>query len=189
MIIISGLGNPGKEYKGSRHNLGFEIIDKLQEELGFPEFKKKFDGLYSKGYIFDEEIVFFKPQIYMNLSGSPIKKILGFFKVNPKKNLFVVHDDLDLTFPKFRVKTNGGHGGHNGIRDIIKHIGNDFYRLKFGIKNKLLVEKRVLPNNFVLNKFSKKETEVIIKLKKRISTNFTLLVNRNFSMFANSLDI
>ena len=134
MILITGLGNPGKEFLKTRHNVGFDIIDSIHSEFDFPEFSKKFNSLYSKKTIYGEIIVIQKPMSYMNLSGDPIKKIMNFFKINNTEDIFVFHDDLDLKFSKLRIKNSGGHGGHNGIKNIIGLIGPNFNRIKFGIK-------------------------------------------------------
>lgn len=189
MIILCGLGNPGKEYIGTRHNIGFELINCLHKHYNFPDFRKKFDGLFSKAEILGQEVVMFKPEKFMNLSGKPIRALSKFFKVNYKMNLYVLHDDLDLAFLKIRIKKAGGHGGHNGIRDIINNIGNDFHRIKIGIKNDLLIENKISSSDFVLSKFSSSEKQNIIKLKKKLKDHFYLILNRNFPLFVNNLNI
>ena len=161
MILITGLGNPGNKFKSTRHNIGFEIIDSIHTHYKFPIFRSKFDGLYSKKNIFGENIVIFKPQTFMNLSGQPIKIIRQYFKLDKLKDLIVIHDDIDMDFLKIRIKTGGGHGGHNGVRDIIKYNGKDFYRVKFGIKNEIFIKKKLKTENFVLDSFIKKEIEKI----------------------------
>ena len=189
MIILSGLGNPGREYKGTRHNLGFDLINSLHKHYNFPEFKKKFDGLFSKYEILGREVVMFKPERFMNLSGKPIRTISQFFKVNCKKNLYVFHDDLDLAFLKIRIKESGGHGGHNGIKDIINNVGNEFCRVKVGIKNNLLIKNKISSSDFVLNKFSSSEKKNITKFKEKLQNHIDLILNRNFSLFINNLNI
>ena len=189
MIILSGLGNPGKEYDGTRHNIGFDLINCLHKHYNFPEFRKKFDGLFSKSEILGQEVVMFKPEKFMNLSGKPIRAISQFFKVNCKRNLYVLHDDLDLSFLKIRIKEAGGHGGHNGIKDIINNIGNEFHRVKIGIKNNPLIENKISSSDFVLSKFSSSEKKKIIEFKKKIQEHFYLILNRNFSLFINNLNI
>ena len=134
MILIVGLGNPGKEFEKTRHNIGFEIINDIQKELLFPGFIKKFNGVYSKKYIFNQEVILFKPMKFMNLSGNPTQQVFNFFNIKNTDNLVVFHDDLDLEFPIIRCKTIGGHGGHNGIRDMIGIFGEKFNRIKVGIK-------------------------------------------------------
>ena len=189
MIILSGLGNPGKEYIGTRHNLGFDLINSLHKHYGFPEFKKKFDGLFSKSEILGQEVIIFKPETFMNLSGQSIAKISLFFKINCEKNLYVLHDDLDLDFLKIRIKKAGGHGGHNGIKNIISNIGNEFYRIKVAIKNNFSEEKKVSSSDFVLSKFSSSEKKNITKFKESFLHHFNLILNRNFSLFINNLNI
>jgi PTH1 family peptidyl-tRNA hydrolase len=189
MILISGLGNPGGEFENTRHNIGFEIIDTIRENFGFPKYQKKFKGQISKKVISDKTVILFKPQNFMNLSGEPIRKVSDFHKVENQKNLFIFHDDLDIDFPKIRIKENGGHGGHNGIKNIITFIGNDFHRIKFGIKNNLLIEKKIEPKDFVLNKFSNKERKIINDLKNKIKDNLNYLLDKNFSLFVKNLSI
>ncbi len=183
MILIVGLGNPGEEYKFTRHNIGFEIINSLHDHYNFPVFKKKFDGLYSKKNLFGETIIIFKPLNFMNLSGSPIKKIRDYFKLDNLNDLILIHDDLDMDFFKIRVKSKGGHGGHNGVRDVIKFNGQDFFRIKIGIKNDYLLKKKIRPEFFVLDKFNLHERKRIEGLKKLFIQNFEYLVNKKFSLF------
>ena len=183
MILIVGLGNPGEKYKFTRHNLGFEIIDSFHSHFKFPIYKSKFDGLYSKKNLFETEVIIFKPQLFMNLSGNPIKKIRDYFKVKNTLDVIIIHDDIDMEFLKLRVKSTGGHGGHNGVRDAIKFNGNDFHRIKLGVCNKLLQEKKIEPDNFVLNKFNPNERKIIEKFKKLANQYFEHLINKEFSLF------
>ena len=186
MILITGLGNPGKEFLKTRHNVGFDIVDSIHSEFNFPKFSEKFNSLYSKKNIYDEVIVIQKPMSYMNLSGDPIKKIFNFFKINNTEDIFVFHDDLDLEFSSLRIKSFGGHGGHNGIKNIIGLIGPRFNRIKFGIKNSSYKEKNIDAEKFVLDKFNPSELEIIEAVKKKIITNFELLIKKDFSSFKNN---
>ena len=104
MFFLVGLGNPGQEYLSTRHNIGFKIIDSIYQCFKFPTFKEKFDGLITKKIIDNHEILLFKPMKFMNLSGNPIKKVIDFYKINPKEELIVFHDDLDMDFSKIRIK-------------------------------------------------------------------------------------
>ncbi len=183
MILIVGLGNPGEKYQFTRHNVGFEIIDSFHSYFKFPEYKSKFDGLFSDKKLFGQKIIIFKPQIFMNLSGNPIKKIRDYFKITNTSDIILIHDDIDMEFLKLRVKANGGHGGHNGVRDTIKFNGKDFYRIKLGIRNQLLEEKKIRPEIFVLNKFDKNERQIIEKFKKLSNQYFEHLVNKDFPLF------
>ena len=183
MILIVGLGNPGSDFKNTRHNIGFDIIDSIQSYFQFPKFLKKFDGYYTKKKIFDNEVILFKPIKFMNLSGKPTYKIFDFFKIENTNNMIVFHDDLDLNFSKVRVKTTGGHGGHNGIKDIIKFLGKDFNRIKIGIKNVIYIENEISADKFVLGKFNKKELADLELLKKTIIENFEFIIKKKFIQF------
>ena len=186
MILITGLGNPGKEFLKTRHNVGFDIVDSIHSEFNFPKFSEKFNSLYSKKTIYDKIIVIQKPMSYMNLSGGPIKKIFNFFKINDTQDIIVFHDDLDLEFSSLRIKNSGGHGGHNGVKSIIGLIGPNFNRIKFGIKNSLYKEKNIDADKFVLDKFNLEELKMIETIKKKIIINFELLIKKDFSSFKNN---
>ena len=183
MILVVGLGNPGKEFENTRHNIGFDIIDSIQSYFLFPKFSKKFSGFYTKKIINNNEVILFKPMKFMNLSGEPTLKVFDFFKIKKNNNIIVFHDDLDLSFLKVRIKSTGGHGGHNGIKNIIQFLGNDFNRIKIGIKNTLYIENDVSADKFVLSMFSKKELAQLELLKKIILENFDLIINKNFNLF------
>lgn len=187
MILIVGLGNPGKEFKKTRHNIGFEIINEIQKELFFPSFIRKFNGVYSKKYVFNQEVILFKPMKFMNLSGNPTQQVFNFFNIENTDNLVVFHDDLDLEFPIIRCKTIGGHGGHNGIRNIIGIFGEKFNRIKVGIKNSFYNDNNIPADKFVLANFSDEELDKIKLLKKKITNNLELIVNKNFCSFKSKI--
>lgn len=154
MKLIVGLGNPGNEYKNTRHNVGFMAIDSY---LGSVSWSKKFNGLYHETIINGEKYVFLKPQTYMNLSGSSVYSFVKFFKIDIK-DILVIHDDLDLPVGKFRLKINSSSGGHNGIKDIIASLHSDaFSRIKIGISNDKLMDTK----DYVLGNFSKSELSLI----------------------------
>ena len=189
MFFLVGLGNPGQEYLSTRHNIGFEIIDSISKCFNFPSFKQKFDGLVTKKKLDSHEIILFKPIKFMNLSGNPIKKVIDFYKINPKEKLIVFHDDLDMDFSKIRIKFSGGHGGHNGIKNIIQHIGPDFLRIKIGIKNKYYTNEKVSADKFVLQKFNKEESLKIQKLQNKINNNLQFIFENNFPSFIKNIQI
>ncbi|MDY5305505.1 aminoacyl-tRNA hydrolase [Fusobacterium gastrosuis] len=135
MKVVIGLGNPGKEYVSTRHNIGFMAVDKMREKYGLDE-KVKFQALISEKVIKGEKIIFLKPQTFMNLSGNSVIEIINFYKLDPKEDIIVVYDDMDLPFGQLRVKDKGSSGGHNGIKSIISHIGDNFIRIKCGIGSK-----------------------------------------------------
>ena len=163
MIILVGLGNPGKQYKNTRHNIGFEIIDSIHDHFDFPKFKSKFDGLYSRKKLFENNVIIFKPQSFMNLSGSPIMKLRSFFDAGNLNDLILIHDDFDVGFLNIKIKSKGGHGGHNGVKDIIKFNGEFFHRIKLGIRNSKSLEKNIKADNFVLENFSESEKKLLEK--------------------------
>ena len=132
MRLFAGLGNPGSAYALNRHNVGFMAVDCIASGYGFSAWKKKGPSLISHARIGSEKIILLKPQSFMNKSGLPIAEIAGFHKIDTN-DIFVFHDELDLAAGKLRVKTGGGHGGHNGLRDIDRHIGVDYWRVRIGI--------------------------------------------------------
>ena len=158
MYIIVGLGNPGKEYAHTRHNVGFETIDILADRMGIEVEEKKHKGLCGKGILAGQKVILLKPQTYMNLSGESVKEVMSFYKV-PIENLIVVFDDISLPMSMIRLREKGSAGGHNGIKNIISHMGTDgFARVKVGIGEK--------PNgwdlaDYVLAKFNKDEEPLI----------------------------
>ena len=160
MIVVCGLGNPGKKYTDTRHNLGFKIIDKIRLKYKFNIYKKDQSKEVYKGKIKRKEFYLLKPLTYMNLSGLPLSKFLQYYKI-PIKNLTVVHDDLDLKLGKIKIKKGGGNAGHNGLQNIDDIIGNSYNRLRIGIGHPLS-NKSV--NKYVLEKFNAEEKKIINKI-------------------------
>ncbi len=133
MKIIAGLGNPGDQYRMTRHNMGFLVADALAEDSGISVQKKKFEALLGDGRIADCRVLIVKPQTFMNLSGQSVRQVLDFYQKTPE-DLIVIHDDLDLAFGTVRIKVGGGDGGHKGIRSLIEHLGEaGFTRIRLGI--------------------------------------------------------
>ena len=149
MKLIVGLGNPGKHYLHSRHNAGFIVLDQLAGEDGWKE-KNDFQSLYKQ----IGDVYYLKPQAFMNVSGQAVEAAKLYFKLTGN-DIVVIHDELDLGFGEIRSKTGGGSAGHNGVQSIIDHIGEDFRRIRVGIRNELadLVE----ADKFVLSNFAKEE--------------------------------
>jgi len=157
--MIVGLGNPGKEYENTRHNLGFMFLDYLEEKYNFKISVKKFNSLISEIYLNNEKIIFVKPQTYMNLSGQAVQRVKEFYKIE-SKDILVIFDDLDIPFGEVRYKQNGSGGTHNGMKNIVQMIGTkEFPRIKIGIGN-IKHEKQDL-KDFVLEKFNKSQKEEI----------------------------
>lgn len=133
MRIIVGLGNPGTQYRMSRHNIGFQVVDRLARLNHIPIRAKRFKSLYGTGWIDSQQVLVTKPVTFMNRSGESVKKATDFFRLK-MEDLVVVHDDLDLPFGRLRYKRRGGDGGHQGVRSVIEEMGgNNFLRLKIGI--------------------------------------------------------
>lgn len=133
MKVIIGLGNPGKKYEDTRHNVGFMTIDKISDKWGIPVHQGKFRALVGEGRIESEKVLLMKPQTYMNLSGESVAEVLKFYKVTPD-DILVIYDDLDLPTGQLRLREKGSAGGHNGIKSLIQHTGTqEFKRIKVGI--------------------------------------------------------
>jgi len=163
MKLIVGLGNPGNEYENTRHNVGFYYLDVFLSKLNL-SYKEKFNGLYIKTKIDGNDVIFLKPQTYMNLSGESVIKFVNYFKIK-SEDILVIHDDLDLQLGRIKLKENGSSGGHNGIKNIILHLNSEnFKRLKIGIsKNNNLDTK-----DYVLGKFTKNEQEIILENEEKV---------------------
>lgn len=170
MKLVVGLGNPGKEYENTRHNVGFMIMDRYIENSGW---KSKFDGLYQIVSIEGEKVLFLKPQTFMNNSGISVKKAMNFYNILPQ-DILVIHDDMDLAFQTYKLKTNSSSGGHNGIKSIISALQSEaFCRLKIGISH----DKTIDTIHYVLGKFSKTELDFLdskMTLYKEIIDSFVL---------------
>ncbi|MCE2516777.1 MAG: aminoacyl-tRNA hydrolase [Alphaproteobacteria bacterium] len=132
MIVLTGLGNPGAKYAGHRHNIGFILLDEIHQRYEFSPWRSKHNAALSDGRIGTRKILLIKPMAYMNKSGLPVKDAMAFYKTAPDQ-LIVAHDDIDLAPGKVRVKMGGGHGGHNGLRDIDRHLGPNYRRIKIGV--------------------------------------------------------
>ena len=165
MKLIVGLGNPGKEYENTRHNIGYIFIDSLASKLGVSIDKKKFNGLYTETMINNEKVLLVKPLSYMNLSGEVVAKFVNFYKIDVK-DILIINDDLDLEVGRIRLRAQGSSGGHNGLKNIALHLNTEeFKRLKIGISNNKLIDTK----DYVLGKFSKEEIKTINDLKDQIN--------------------
>ena len=162
MKLIVGLGNPGKKYEGTRHNMGFMAIDLLSDQAQIDVDKEVFHGLMGRGKIYDEDVILFKPTTFMNLSGESLRAVTDYYKIE-LNDILIVYDDLSLELGKIRFRPNGSDGGHNGIKSVIQHMGTkDIARLKIGIGPQPSIPSEV----FVLQNFSKEELE---KLKETLA--------------------
>ena len=157
MKLIVGLGNPGKEYENTKHNMGFKAIDEIAKSRNIEINKNKFNGLYSELNINNEKIILLKPQMYINLSGDVIKKYIDFYKIDID-DLLIISDDLDMEIGKIKIKYKGSSGGHNGLKNIESNLKtNEYKRIKIGISN----NKNIDTKDYVLSKFSKEEVKTI----------------------------
>lgn len=155
MFIIVGLGNPGKEYAGTRHNAGFDVIDRLADKYNITVEERKHRAFCGKGMIAGQKVVLVKPQTFMNLSGESVRSVIDYYKVDEESELLVVFDDISLDVGQIRIRKKGSAGGHNGIKNIIAHLGtNVFQRIKVGVGEK---PKNYDLADYVLGHFSKEE--------------------------------
>ena len=155
MFIIAGLGNPTKEYEGTRHNVGFDVIDRLSEKYNIAVDTKKHRAFIGKGMIAGQKVILAKPQTYMNLSGESIRSLLDYYKVDEEHELLVIYDDVSLGVGQLRIRAKVSAGGHNGIKNIIAHLGGQvFPRIKIGVGEK---PPKYDLADYVLGHFSKAE--------------------------------
>ena len=155
MYIIAGLGNPGKQYAQTRHNVGFDTIDILADKYNISVDTKKHKALCGKGMIEGQKVVLAKPQTFMNLSGESVRELVDFYKIDPEEELLVIYDDISLEVGQLRIRRKGSAGGHNGIKNIIANLGSSvFPRIKVGVGEK---PKGYDLADYVLGKFSKED--------------------------------
>ena len=172
MKLIIGLGNPGKQYLLTRHNMGFLVVDKLADNFAIGITSKGFDAVYGKGKIDNVPVLLAEPQTFMNRSGFAVARLFEYFKIEDYTDVIVVHDDLDLPFGTLRLKVGGGHGGHKGLFSTIEHLGvSDFFRVRMGIGKPT---GKTSTEDYVLNRFSAEERQ---HLPKVVSAAVTAIVD------------
>ena len=160
MLLIAGLGNYGAEYEGTRHNMGFEVIDELASDLDLSISKEGFNGIYAKGQAYDQPVILLKPLTYMNLSGTSVVPLMRYFKI-PQENLIVICDDMALKPGQFRPRSKGSSGGQKGLQNIIDNLGTqDFKRIRIGTGEPPAKDKTV---DWVLGYPAKADRELIDK--------------------------
>ena len=161
MYLVVGLGNPGKQYEATRHNMGFDTVDRLVEDYNVPQGGVKFNAMYGKTMIGGEKVILMKPLSFMNLSGGPVREMANYFKIDPESELIVIYDDIDLEPGQIRIRKKGSAGGHNGIKSIIAQLGTqNFYRIKVGVGAK---PKGWDLADYVLGRFSSDERIAVDK--------------------------
>ena len=184
MHLIVGLGNPGKEYAHHRHNAGFMAIDALVEKYRLSGPKSKFESEVYDGEIGGKKIIALKPLTFMNVSGMAVKQAADFYKIG-LENIIVIHDELDLDPGELKIKTGGGSAGHNGLRSIDAHLGNDYKRLRIGIGHP---GHKDLVTAFVLHDFSREERTLMDEMIHRIVDDFDLLLDHQHENFLRKVE-
>lgn len=181
MLLLVGLGNPGKKYAANRHNIGFMAADAVQVRYRFPAWRTRFDGELTEGVISDERVLILKPMTFMNDSGRAVGYAANFYKIKPK-DVIVMHDELDLAFGKVRAKTGGGLAGHNGLRSINQHLGGpDFRRVRIGIDHP---GHKDLVHGHVLSDFSTDESSAVERIVTAIAEAIPYLITNDEAGFA-----
>jgi len=175
MYIIVGLGNPKKEYDNTRHNIGFDVIDALAEENHIGMTEKKHKAIIGKGIVGGQKVILAKPQTYMNLSGESVRELIDYYKVDETEELIVISDDISLDVGQLRIRKKGSAGGHNGLKNIIMHLGHDtFQRVKMGVGEK---PKHFDLADYVLGHFSKEERIVMNESIKDACCAIEMMIN------------
>ena len=179
MYLLVGLGNPGSNYAGNRHNIGFMAVDDIHRQYSFQPFRNKFHGEVADGSIAGDKIFILKPTTYMNESGRSVAELIRFYKIETG-NVIVLHDELDLSPGEIRVKQGGGLAGHNGLRSIAEHIGLEFLRVRIGIGHP--GEKRRVTGH-VLNDFSELDKQLLDPLLVGVTTHIARLIKGDGAEF------
>ena len=184
MLLLVGLGNPGPNSSNNRHNIGFKIIDAINSHFKLSKQKPKFKGLLTTGNIESQKVYAIKPLTFMNNSGTAIKELIDYFKINAK-DVIVFHDDLDIDLGKVKAKFGGSSAGHNGIESIDKFIGKDYSRVRIGIgKPKGNIEVA----DYVLQNFDEDEAEGVEKISKDITESIAILVEKKLDLFSSTVN-
>ena len=182
MFLIVGLGNPGKEYDNTRHNIGFETIDYISNKYNIEINRKKFKGVCGEGFINNTKVILLKPSTYMNLSGESVAEAVKFYKLK-KEEVIIIYDDISLEVGRLRIREKGSAGGHNGIKSIISHLASDvFPRIKIGVgqpKGGLV--------SHVLGKFNKEEIEVLKEVVEAASVGVETIIKDSAKAAMNKL--
>ena len=182
MHLVVGLGNPGEEYSKTRHNVGFMAADEIHSRYTFGPFKNKFEGLLAEGTINAKKVLLLKPQTFMNLSGNCVAKVASFYKIAPQ-NIIVIHDDKDLALGKIKAKIGGSAGGHNGLKNIDSHIGQEYNRIRIGVGSPK--EHNTDTINFVLSHFSKAEITILKEKFDFIASTIGDLIDNDITYYSN----
>ncbi len=185
MRLFVGLGNPGAKYAHNRHNIGFMAVDEIARRHGFAPWRRRFQGMTSEGTIDQEKIVLLRPETFMNESGRAVQEAANFFKLGAS-DIIVFQDELELPPAKLRVKIGGGIAGHNGLRSISAHIGNDYRRVRLGIGHPGIKD---LVHGYVLSDFAKSDRPWVEALCTAVADNASLLASGGDSTFQNKVHL
>mgnify|MGYP001325494657 CR=1 FL=1 len=184
MLLFVGLGNPTPDSKDNRHNVGFKIIDAINQKFGLSKQKPKFKGLLTTGNISGKKIYAIKPLTFMNNSGICIRELIEYFKIDAE-DVVVFHDDLDIDFGKIKTKFGGSSAGHNGIESIDKFIGKEYSRVRIGI-GKPKIKNQVVDH--VLKDFDEEEIQQLEQITSNITDSISILVNKKLDLFSSTVN-
>jgi len=184
MILLVGLGNPTPDSNDNRHNIGFKIIDAINQKFSLSKQKPKFKGLLTTGNISNKKVYAIKPLTFMNNSGICIRELIEYFKIN-SEDVIVFHDDLDIDFTKIKAKFGGSSAGHNGIASIDKFIGKEYSRVRIGIGKP---EKKIEVSDFVLTNFTDEEKLELDKVIKNIIDSMPILIDKKLDLFSSTVN-
>ena len=184
MLLFVGLGNPTPNSENNRHNIGFKIIDAINQKFGLSKQKPKFKGLLTTGNIGDKKVYAIKPLTFMNNSGICIRELIEYFKMDAA-DVIVFHDDLDIDVGKIKAKFGGSSAGHNGIESIDKFIGKDYSRVRIGIGKP---ESKISISDYVLNDFNDEEKEKLENITENIITSLNILLDKKLELFSSTVN-
>ena len=184
MLLFVGLGNPTPDSQNNRHNIGFKVIDAINQKFGLSKQKPKFKGLLTTGNIGDKKVYAIKPLTFMNNSGICIRELIEYFKMDAT-DVIVFHDDLDIDVGKIKAKFGGSSAGHNGIESIDKFIGKDYSRVRIGIGKP---ESKISISDYVLNDFNDEEKEKLDNITENIITSLNILLDKKLELFSSTVN-
>ena len=184
MLLFVGLGNPSPNFENNRHNIGFKIIDAINQKFGLSKQKPKFKGLLTTGTINGKKVYAIKPLTFMNNSGVCIRELIEYFKIEAE-NVIVFHDDLDIDLGKIKTKFGGSSAGHNGIESIDKFIGKDYSRVRIGIGQP---KTKVDVADFVLQDFNDEEKEELTNITTNITESLPILIDKKLDLFSSTVN-
>ena len=184
MILFVGLGNPTLDSQNNRHNIGFKIIDAINQNFGLSKQKPKFKGLLTTGNISNKKVYAIKPLTFMNSSGICIRELIEYFKIDAE-DVIVFHDDVDIDFGNIKAKFGGSSAGHNGIASIDKFIGKDYSRVRIGIGKP---DPKISVSDYVLNNFNEEENKQLEKITKNIVDSIYILMDKKLDLFSSTVN-